>query len=95
MIPIHLCVERLVRSPELAPLDILESALFASEAALLAVHAELFHGTLDNFSRASSSTRAHAVLLAARRLSLALTAYREALAKEERRARSEQQRRLF
>jgi len=83
-------VERFVRSPELAALQILDATLTACEVALLAAHPELAHGALDVCPRMSSPMRAHSILVACRRLGTALAAYREALGREERRARREQ-----
>lgn len=84
---LRLPVERYARSPELAPLAILDAALDACEVAIFAAHQELAHGALDVCPRGSSAMRAHAILVAAHRLNVALASYREALDKEERRAR--------
>lgn len=89
---LRLPVERYARSPELAPLSILEAALGACEVALLAAHQEIAHGALDVCPRGSSAMRAHAILVASHRLAVALAAYREALGKEERSARKAQDR---
>jgi hypothetical protein len=78
-------VERFARSPELAPLTILETALNTSEVALLAAHPEIAHGALDVCERGSCAMRAHSILIASRRLATALAAYCEALGREERR----------
>ena|GEM_PF-3413744 len=43
------------RSPELAALEILETALSASEAALLASYAELYNGALYDDPQADNS----------------------------------------
>ena len=83
-------IERFARSPELASLTILEAALGASEAALMAVHPEVAHGALDICERGSSAMRAHAILVAMRRLATVLASYREALGREERRNVREQ-----
>jgi hypothetical protein len=84
---LHLPVERYSRSPELAPLAILEAALGACEVAIFAAHAELAHGALDVAPKGSSAMRAHGLLVAGHRLATALAAYREALGREERRRR--------
>lgn len=75
----------LERSPELAALVILETALSASEAALLASYAEFYHGALDGLPRGSSVLRANAVVIHARRLAAALASYRDALDRDARR----------
>jgi len=85
-------IERFARSPELASLTILESVLATCEAALFAAHPEVAHGALDVCERGSSAMRAHAILVASRRLATALAAYREALGREERRLVREQER---
>ena len=87
---LSLPVERFARSPELAALQILDAALTASEAVLLAAHPEVAHGALDVCPRGSSPMRAHSILVASRRLATALAAYREALGRDERRSRREQ-----
>jgi hypothetical protein len=87
---LHLPVERYSRSPELAPLAILEAALGACEVAIFAAHAELAHGALDVMPKGSSTMRAHGLLIAGHRLATALAAYREALGREERRRRKYQ-----
>lgn len=69
----------LQRSPELAALAILEAALTASEAALLAAYAELYNGALDGIPRGASVLRANAVIIHARRLAAALATYRDSL----------------
>lgn len=78
----------LERAPELAALAILETALCASEAALLASYAELYNGALalDGIARGASVLRANAVILHARRLAVAIAAYRDALDRDDRRA---------
>lgn len=78
-------IERFARSPELASLSILEAALATCEAALMAAHPEVAHGALDVRERGSSAMRAHAILVASRRIATTLAAYREALGREERR----------
>ncbi len=83
-------VERFVRSPELASLQILDAALVACEAALLAAHPEVAHGALDVCPHGSSPMRAHSILVDSRRLATALAAYREALGRDERRTRRQQ-----
>jgi hypothetical protein len=85
-------IERFARSPELASLAILEAALTTSEIALLAAHPEVAHGALDCCERGSSAMRAHAILVALRRLATTLAAYHEALGREERRHVRERQR---
>jgi len=77
--------DRFARSPQLAPLAILEAALGPCEAALLAAHDELVHGALSICERGSGARRAHSVLVAGRRLAVALAAYQEALGRAERR----------
>lgn len=72
-------------SPELAPLAILDAALSASEAALLASYAELYNGVLDGIPRGSAVLRARTIIAQARRLSVALAAYRDALDRDARR----------
>lgn len=69
----------LERSPELAVLAILEAALTASEAALLAAYAELYNGALEGIPRGASVLRANAVIIHARRLAAALANYRDSL----------------
>jgi hypothetical protein len=92
---LRLPVETFARSPELAPLAILENVLLACEASLFAAHIELAHGALDHSSRASSPMRAHVILVAARRLGTAIASYREALAKENRQTKKLCQYELF
>jgi len=75
----------LERAPELAALSILDAALTASEAALLASHLELYNGVVDGLPRGASALRANAVIVLARRLAAALAAYRDALDREARR----------
>ena len=69
----------LERSPELAALAILEAALTASEAALLAAYAELYNDALDGIPRGASVLRANTVIIHARRLAAALATYRDSL----------------
>ena len=71
--------------PELAPLDILDSALSISEAALIAAWPEHQHGRLEHPPRGSTRLRANAIVLHARRLSTAIAAYRGALYRDARR----------
>ena len=85
---------RLEAAPELAPLAILEVALTACEAALLASYAEIYHGDL-HAPRGSSAVRASSIITHARRLSAVIAAYRDALDREERRADRERHRRPF
>ena len=91
---LHLPVERYTRSPELAPLAILEAALGACEIAIFAAHAELAHGALDVMPKGSSTMRAHGLLIAGHRLAVALAAYCEALSREERQQRKSQDRHM-
>jgi hypothetical protein len=79
----------------LAALAILETALCASEAALLASYAELYNGALDGVPRGASVLRANAVIIHARRLATVLAAYRDALEREDRRADRERNRSSF
>ena len=72
----------LERSPELAALAILEAALTASEAALLAAYAELYNGVLEGIPRGASVLRANAVIIHARRLAAALATYRDGLERD-------------
>ena len=72
----------LERSPELAALAILDAALSASEAALLASYAELYNGALDGIPRGASVLRANTVIIHARRLAAALATYRDSLERE-------------
>ncbi len=83
----------LERSPELAALAILEAALSASEAALLASYTELYNGALDGFPRRSCLLRANTVIIQARRLAAALASYRDSLDRDAR--REERVRRRF
>lgn len=84
----------LERWPELAPLSILDAALSASESALLAVCPDI-HCAIGRAPRGSTVVRANAVILQARRLATALTAYRNAVDREARRADRELARRSF
>ena len=86
---------RLEAAPELAPLTILEVALTACEAALLASYAEIYHGALEGSPRGSSAVRASSIITHARRLSAVIAAYRDALDREDRRADRERRRRPF
>ena len=85
----------LERSPELAALVILETALTASEAALLASYADLYNGAIDGIPRSSSVVRANSIIIHARRLAAVIAAYRDALDRDERRADRERSRRPF
>ena len=76
----------LERSPELAALVILETALTASEAALLASYADLYNGAIDGVPRGSSVLRANAVITHARRLAAVIATYRDSLDRDARRA---------
>ena len=82
-------------SPELAPLAILDTALLACEAALLAANPELMHGQVDACPRASAAMRANTLIVQARRLSTALAAYREAVTRDTRRHARDLERRGF
>jgi hypothetical protein len=75
----------LERCPELAPLDILESALSVSESALMAACPEIQNGRPEAAPRGSIVLRANAIVLQARRLATAITAYRDALFRDARR----------
>ena len=85
----------LERSPELAALAILDTALSASEAALLAAYAELYNGAIDGIPRGSSVLRANSVIIHARRLAAALASYRDALGRDARRAERDRHRTSF
>ena len=85
----------LERAPELAPLAILETALCASEAALLASYAELYNGALDGVPRGASVRRANAVIINARRLATVIAVYRDSLERDDRRADRERSRTSF
>lgn len=85
----------LERAPELAALVILETALSASEAALLASHAELYNGAFDGIPRGSSVLRANAVIVHARRLATVIAAYRDSLDRDARREERELHRASF
>jgi len=84
----------LERSPELAPLAILDAALTACEAALLASYAEIYHGVGDT-PRGSTLLRATALITQARRLGTALAAYREGLERDARREDRHRSRNVF
>ena len=75
----------LQHSPELAALGILETALSASEAALIASYVELYSGALDGLPRGSSVLRANSVIIHARRLASVIAAYRDSLDRDARR----------
>jgi hypothetical protein len=85
----------LERFPELAALAILETALTASEAALLASYAELYNGALEGIPRGSSVLRANTVIIHARRLAAALATYRDSLDRDARREERERHRTSF
>ena len=74
------------RWPELAPLAILDVALSASESSLLSACPEIHIEAFDRSPRGSSTRRAYAVILQARRLAAAIAAYRDAVDREARRA---------
>ena len=86
---------RLERSPELAALAILEIALSASEAALLASYSELYNGMLDGVRRGSSVLRANSVIIHARRLAAVIAAYRDSLDRDARRVERDRYRTSF
>lgn len=79
----------------MAALVILETALSASEAALLASYADLYNGAIDGIPRGSSVVRANSIIVHARRLAAVIAAYRDALDRDERRADRERSRRPF
>jgi hypothetical protein len=85
----------LEHSPELAPLAILDTALTACEAALLASYAEIYHGAIDAAPRGSSVLRANAIITHSRRLAAAIAAYRDAVDRDALRAHRERQRNPF
>ena len=82
-------------APELAPLAILDVALVACEAALLAANPELFHGQVEGSPRNSPAMRANTLIVQARRLATALAAYREAVNVDARRRARDVDRRGF
>jgi len=86
---------RLEASPELAPLAILEAALTACEASILASYAEIYNGADDDAPRGSSVVRANSIITHARRLAAVIAAYRDALDREDRRADRERRRLAF
>ena len=85
----------LERAPELAALAILETALSASEVALLASYAELYNGALDGVPRGASVLRANAIIIHARRLATVIATYRDSLERDDRRADRERSRMSF
>ena len=85
----------LERSPELAALAILETALSATEAALLASYAELYNGALDGVRRGSSVLRANSVIIHARRLATVIATYRDSLDRDARRVERDRHRTSF
>ena len=85
----------LEHAPELAALAILETALSASEAALLASYAELYNGALGGIPRGSSVLRANAVIIHSRRLAAVLAAYRDSLDRDARRMERHRHRTSF
>lgn len=94
-LPLRLPIPPLLeRSPELAPLAILDAALMACEAALLASYAEIYHGVGDP-PRASGLARASAVITQARRLGTVLAAYRDAVERDARREDRARRRQAF
>jgi hypothetical protein len=94
-LPFHLpAPPALERSPELAPLAILDAALTACEAALLASYAEIFHGVGEHL-RTSSLQRASVVITQARRLGTVLASYREAVDRDARREDRQRRRCAF
>jgi hypothetical protein len=76
----------LEHSPELASLAILDAALAASEYAVLAACPEIHHGALQSAARGSTTLRGQALILQARRLAAAISAYRDAVDRDARRA---------
>jgi hypothetical protein len=76
----------LEHSPELASLAILDAALLACEYAILASCPEIHHGALEDAARGSTTLRGHALILQARRLAAAISAYRDAVDRDARRA---------
>lgn len=88
----RLPVEQFARSPELASLSILGAAITACQAALLAAHPEVANGATEDCPRGSSPLRAEAILVAGRRLEVAVASYIQALGREERRSRRAQAR---
>lgn len=93
LLPIHPALDR---SPELAPLAILDDALTTSESALLAACPEL-QLPPEHLPRGHPPTtrRANAIILQARRLAVAIAAYRDALQRDARRLDCELRRRTF
>jgi len=85
----------LVRSPELAPLAILDTALAASESALMLASSELHYDDALLPTRRSVARRATALILLARRLATSIAAYRDALDRDARRMEREFDRRSF
>lgn len=77
----------LEHNPELASLAILDAALAASEFAVLASCPEIHHGALEDAARGSTTLRGYALILQARRLAAAISAYRDAVDRDARRAR--------
>ena len=91
-LPIYPSLER---SPELAPLAILDTALSASESALLVACSEPHYDAALRPPRRSIARRANTLILLARRLATAIAAYREALDRDSRRMEREFARRSF
>ncbi len=85
----------LERYPELASLAILDTALSASEYALLAVCPEILHGSLDGAPLGPTVVRANTLILQARRLAAAIAAYRDAVERDARRVDRARQRAPF
>jgi hypothetical protein len=85
----------LERCPELAPLAILDAALTACEAALLASYAEIHHGAIEDAPRGSSVLRANAIITQGRRLAAAIAAYRDAVDRDALREHRERHRQPF
>ncbi len=82
----------LEHSPELASLAILDAALLACEYAVLASCPEIHHGALEDAARGSTTLRGQSLILQARRLAAAISAYRDAVDRDARRADRERRR---
>lgn len=82
----------LEHSPELASLSILDAALLACEYAVLASCPEIHHGQIGDAARSSTTLRGQALILQARRLAAAISAYRDAVDRDARRADRERRR---
>jgi len=82
----------LEHSPELASLAILDTALLACEHAVLASCPEIHHGALEDAARGSTTLRGQSLILQARRLAAAISAYRGERRRDARRADRERRR---